>query len=217
MTTPIYGLPYPVVGEPIYLYRAKAQDMATKIEAALQSRGVAAANASDVLAVSGRVSVLEGRPMVVVYRTAAAGTAPAVSYAGGTTTPTPFDTVDYASPAPARPMWAAANPTRLVAPIAGVYRAAATITWPNVASRYAGVRLRKTTAAGVAGSWVRGASGGLVAAFYTEQTNEARFVLAAGDYIEVGGEVDGSGGALTPQITAAERTVRASLTWERSQ
>lgn len=58
--TPIYHLPYPAPGEPIRNTRANLQTMAQNIEAALQAGGVAAPGASDLLAVSGRVSTLEG-------------------------------------------------------------------------------------------------------------------------------------------------------------
>lgn len=58
--TPIYRLPYPAPGEPIRNTRANLQTMAQNIEAALQAGGVAAPGASDLLALSGRVTVLEG-------------------------------------------------------------------------------------------------------------------------------------------------------------
>lgn len=59
MTTPVYGLEYLVEGEPARNTRAKLQRNAETIEAALIAGGLAAPGASDLLEVSGRVSVLE--------------------------------------------------------------------------------------------------------------------------------------------------------------
>lgn len=64
--TPVYQLEYIVQGEPIRNTRLALENNAKSIEAALIARGVAAANAPDVLAVSGRVSKLEA-PGCVVY------------------------------------------------------------------------------------------------------------------------------------------------------
>lgn len=71
--TPIYGIKYIVQGEPIKATRQALEDNARTIEAALQSRGVAPANASDVLAVSGRVTALETLPTCVVGSNATQG------------------------------------------------------------------------------------------------------------------------------------------------
>lgn len=57
--TPIYGLEYLVQGEPVRNTRVKMERNAKAVEAALQGKGVAATGASDLLAVSGRVSTLE--------------------------------------------------------------------------------------------------------------------------------------------------------------
>jgi hypothetical protein len=59
--TPIYGLAYLVAGEPARNTRTVLQSNAETIETALAAGGVAAAGASDVLAVSGRVTALETR------------------------------------------------------------------------------------------------------------------------------------------------------------
>lgn len=64
--TPIYGLKYLALGEPARNTRQALQDNAFTIEAALQAGGVAAPGASDLLAVSGRVSVVEGKVAVPV-------------------------------------------------------------------------------------------------------------------------------------------------------
>jgi hypothetical protein len=58
--TPVYGIKYPVVGEPIRTTRQILQDNAETTEAALIAGGVAAPGAGDVLAVSARVTMLEG-------------------------------------------------------------------------------------------------------------------------------------------------------------
>lgn len=57
--TPVYQLEYLVQGEPVRNTRLALENNAKSIEAALMARGVAAAGAADVLAVSGRVSTLE--------------------------------------------------------------------------------------------------------------------------------------------------------------
>lgn len=62
-TTPIYGLKYIVQGEPIRNTRQALEDNAFTIETALQAAGVAAVGASDLLAVSGRVSAIESPTM----------------------------------------------------------------------------------------------------------------------------------------------------------
>lgn len=57
--TPLYGLEYPIQGEPIRTTRLALENNAKTIEAALQSKGVAPPNATDLLAVAARVSTLE--------------------------------------------------------------------------------------------------------------------------------------------------------------
>jgi hypothetical protein len=63
--TPIYGLEYITEGEPLRNTRAALENNAHTIEAALQAGGVAATGASDLLAVSGRVSTLETKMTAV--------------------------------------------------------------------------------------------------------------------------------------------------------
>jgi hypothetical protein len=71
--TPIYGLEYPIEGEPIRYTRQKLERTMLAIEEALSLGGVAAPGASDLLAVSGRVSTLEAaaasRPIAVLTGT----------------------------------------------------------------------------------------------------------------------------------------------------
>jgi hypothetical protein len=71
--TPIYGLEYPIEGEPIRYTRQKLERTMLAIEEALSLGGVAAPGASDLLAVSGRVSTLEAaaaaRPLAVLTGT----------------------------------------------------------------------------------------------------------------------------------------------------
>jgi hypothetical protein len=71
--TPIYGLEYPIEGEPIRYTRQKLERTMLAIEEALSLGGVAAPGASDLLAVSGRVSTLEAaaaaRPIAVLQGT----------------------------------------------------------------------------------------------------------------------------------------------------
>ena len=57
--TPIFGLEYPVQGEPAFHIRQKWQRSMQKVEAALAAGPASPPGASDLLAVSGRVSVLE--------------------------------------------------------------------------------------------------------------------------------------------------------------
>lgn len=76
--TPIYGIKYPVVGEPIRTTRQILEDNAKAVEAALLSGGVAAPGAGDVLAVSGRVSTIEGAWTAYNPNWTCSGLAPAV-------------------------------------------------------------------------------------------------------------------------------------------
>lgn len=69
--TPIYGLKYLVEGEPARNTRQALQDNAFTTEAALQAHGLAAPGASDLLAVSGRVTTLETRARATLYAAAA--------------------------------------------------------------------------------------------------------------------------------------------------
>jgi hypothetical protein len=93
VTTPIYGLRYLELGEPARNTRQVLQDNAETIEAALAAGGVAAPGAADLLAVSGRVSVLEAaaaaRPVAIL--TGSAGTTPLTS---GTWAPLPLAGVE---------------------------------------------------------------------------------------------------------------------------
>lgn len=57
--TPVYGIKYPVIGEPIRTTRQILEDNAKAVEAALLSGGVAAPGATDLLALAGRVNVIE--------------------------------------------------------------------------------------------------------------------------------------------------------------
>jgi hypothetical protein len=67
--TPIYGLEYPVEGEPIRYTRQKLERTMLAIEEALSNGGVAATGAADLLTVSGRVSVLEAVAAAQAYAT----------------------------------------------------------------------------------------------------------------------------------------------------
>lgn len=161
-----------------------------------------------------RLAALELLPDVMVYRTAAHGVVTA-----GARTVLSWDVLDYQSGG-VTAMWAAGVPTRLVCRQAGRYEARATITWPAAANRSAGLSVRKTTAAGVAGAYVYGASGDLSTRFYTEQTVIYEFALAVGDYVEFFGELDG--GTATNLAPVAEtvagagsRSMRAQLKWVR--
>ena len=59
--TPNFGLEYLVEGEPMFHTRAKLQRTMEAIDAALTAGPASPPGASDLLAVSGRVSTLEGR------------------------------------------------------------------------------------------------------------------------------------------------------------
>jgi hypothetical protein len=58
--TPVYGIKYPEIGEPIRTTRQILQDNATAIEAALLAGPASPPNASDLATVAGRVTMLEG-------------------------------------------------------------------------------------------------------------------------------------------------------------
>ncbi len=62
--TPVFGIEYLTVGEPARNTRAALENNAHTIEAALIAGPASPPGASDLLAVSGRVSVLEARPQI---------------------------------------------------------------------------------------------------------------------------------------------------------
>lgn len=64
-TTPIYGLQYIGVGEPLRGTRLALENSMKKVEEALSNGGVAATGATDLLTLSGRVSTLETKMTAV--------------------------------------------------------------------------------------------------------------------------------------------------------
>jgi hypothetical protein len=90
-TTPIYGLKYPLVGEPIDDFRAIAQSNAQALEALLQGRAIAPPAASDLAALAGRVSAIETAP---VLRVGGLSTSTALSIPTGAWTNVALPTVE---------------------------------------------------------------------------------------------------------------------------
>lgn len=119
--TPIYDLEYLVEGEPLFHTRAKLERNAKTIEAALQSRGVAAPGAADLLTVSGRVSVAEGEIDVLQAPPGRKVTKTSVQAipAGQWTALT---WVDLAGSTSGPGMWAGTAPSRLTSTKAGRWR-----------------------------------------------------------------------------------------------
>jgi hypothetical protein len=60
--TPVYGIKYPVPGEPIRTTRQILEDNAKAVEAALIAGPASPPGASDLAVLSGRVTALEARP-----------------------------------------------------------------------------------------------------------------------------------------------------------
>lgn len=60
--TPVYGIKYPVAGEPIRTTRQILEDNAKAVEAAMIRGGIAPPAAQDLATLAGRVSTLEAGP-----------------------------------------------------------------------------------------------------------------------------------------------------------
>ncbi|MFE5895827.1 hypothetical protein ACFQ67_00100 [Streptomyces sp. NPDC056488] len=96
-------------------------------------------------------------------------------------------------------MWSAAQPTRLVAPVAGVYMVHGGIAWPNALSTADARAEIRPNGTGVAASGTRvgtqrGSAGNM------QVTASGTIVMAAGEYIELFLNTQ-SGSAITATVT----------------
>lgn len=118
--TPVYGIKYPEVGEPIRTTRQILEDNAKAVEAALVSGGIAPPSASDLATLSGRVTTLEEQQ----WRRARVDLAAAYTYTSGDVA---MNTQTYAVAYDAGPagganaMWDSVN-KRLTCRKTGLYR-----------------------------------------------------------------------------------------------
>lgn len=203
--TPIYGLKYLVQGEPARNTRQALEDNAYTIEAALQARGVAAVGASDLLAVSGRVSVLEGaayRPGKKLWKT---GT----QSIGNAWVPLTWESRDTLASSVG--VFSSANTSRLVAPKAGRYRVTAVVPY-NIATSGNRHLMIRSNSAGNSSAGVHQA-----AAVNTNQAGMTilpliadEVVLAAGEYVEAFAL---SSVAATPVGTQSGYEASFTLSW----
>jgi len=199
--TPIYGLEYIVQGEPARYARQKLERSMKQVEAALQLGGVAAPGASDLLAVSGRVSTLEqaaaARPFAVLL--GASGT---TAVPNGAWTVLPLTGTEEADPLGGHST--VTNPSRWTCPAGwgGWYDVLDTTRIDSgTGKRSCGIRKNgaevqrsnNTVGVGSAGAYVFGSTPALI-------------LLAPGDYVEVAVLQD-SGGALTANNTFSSMTL----------
>jgi hypothetical protein len=207
-TEPLYSIVYADDTTLLADFALVTERAAKTTAAALARGGIAPPNATTQAQLAARLVELERRPWALVRR----GKTASPAFAPGRTVCT-YDTLTSGGDGTC---WTAQLPTRLVAPIDGVYRIDATLVMPQGSGRYASIALRKTTKAGAAGGWLRGTSSGLNTVFYTELSRSKLIPLSSGDYVEVFGEVDGSNAAaITPIVIDGEETMSASIEWRR--
>lgn len=191
--TPIYGLEYIEEGEPLRLARPALENNAHTIEAALQAGGVAAPGASDLLAVSGRVTALESYVPARLELYRAAG-----GPFGGTFA-VPYDTVRTAQTTPALVSntnpWYTFDPTgrRVLIKQSGLYHFQVAVSTTVSADDAQFLRLVKMPIAGTAGPTI---------AVHNVRTGYGRLVaeerITAGEYVGVFLNTSGSDVADNP-------------------
>jgi hypothetical protein len=208
-TEPLYNIEY-ADDTTLLADLALVTERAAKTTAAALARGgIAPPNATTQAQLAARLVELERRPWALVRR----GKTTSPAFAAGTRTVCTYDTLTAGGDGTC---WTPQLPTRLVAPIDGLYRIDATLVWPQATNRFGGIAFRKTTKAGVVGGWLRGASTGLNATFYLELSRSKLIPLAAGDYVEVFGELDQNATtAITPIVIDGEETMSAAIEWRR--
>lgn len=152
--TPVFQLPSPGQGQPLFETRQILEDLVEALEAVLLTKAVSPPGASDLAALAGRVTVLEQKlaASAVTARATSASSGTPLAVPGGS----PYTAVPLTAPAVgADPFgfWSSAAPTRLKVPAGqgGRYSASAVAAFAAGAAgagRFAELRVNGTTVAG---------------------------------------------------------------------
>lgn len=146
-------------------------------------------------------------PSCHVFRKAASA-----AFAYGARTACTFDTVWWQD---GGTWWNATNPTRITAPVSGMYQVSGTIVFPQMASRYGALAIRVNGGTGIysgtSENWFRGATCVGNSVFYSEMTVSNLLLLNAGDYVEMMGELDGTTSTNIAPVISQVGTASSSM------